>query len=101
MNQANQVADGGVTVSDSAGIRHIILDRADKKNAMTNAMWIALGTAFATAAEAGNGVVLISGRPSSRTSAMVMGWLGTRMPTVFCLLSSILGTSRVAWRMKQ
>ena len=46
-------------------------------------------------------VVLISGRPSSRTSAMVMGWLGTRMPTVFCLLSSILGTSRVAWRMKQ
>ena len=68
MNQANQVADGGVTVSDSAGIRHIILDRADKKNAMTNAMWIALGAAFGSAAEAGNRVVLISGRGSAFTA---------------------------------
>lgn len=51
----------GITVRDESGIRTIAFDRADKKNAITEAMWIALGEAFATASSAGNAVVVITG----------------------------------------
>ncbi|MDD5298507.1 MAG: enoyl-CoA hydratase-related protein [Rhodocyclaceae bacterium] len=54
--------DGAVSFQDRDGIRTIVLDRPEKKNAMTEVMWIGLGTAFATAASAGNRVVLVTGR---------------------------------------
>lgn len=54
--------DGAVTVTDQDGVRTIILDRPEKKNAMTNVMWLGLGEALATAEQAGNRVVLVTGR---------------------------------------
>lgn len=68
MNATSQTPDGGVTVTDQGGIRTIVLDRPEKKNAMTEVMWLALGDAFLTAASAGNTVVLVTGRGSAFTA---------------------------------
>lgn len=53
---------GAVTVSDADGIRTIVLDRPEKKNAMTEPMWRQLGDALAGAKDAGNRVVVVMGR---------------------------------------
>ncbi|HEX5393675.1 MAG TPA: enoyl-CoA hydratase-related protein, partial [Rhodocyclaceae bacterium] len=60
--------NSGIAVRDEDGIRTITFDRADKKNAITEAMWVDLGAAFATAASDGNCVVLITGAGGSFTA---------------------------------
>lgn len=56
-------ADGHdfVSVSDKEGVRYVVLNRPDKKNALTDAMWLSLAQAFETAEAAGCGALLITG----------------------------------------
>ncbi|HTW82940.1 MAG TPA: enoyl-CoA hydratase-related protein [Candidatus Sulfotelmatobacter sp.] len=49
----------GITVTDRDGVRHVVLDRPDKKNALTVAMYAALADAVESAAADDVGAVLI------------------------------------------
>jgi enoyl-CoA hydratase/carnithine racemase len=58
----------GVSVTDRDGVRHVVLDRADKKNALTVAMYAALADAIVSASKDDVGAVLISARGSVFTA---------------------------------
>lgn len=51
-----------VSVSDRAGVRHVVLDRPEKKNALTTAMYDVLADAVIGAAGAEIGAVLLEAR---------------------------------------
>jgi enoyl-CoA hydratase/carnithine racemase len=54
-----------ITVEDRDGVRHVVLDRPDKKNALTSAMYATLADAVGSASGGGIGAVLL--RSSSGT----------------------------------
>lgn len=58
----------GITVEDREGVRHVVLDRPEKKNALTTAMYAALGDAVVTAAHDGAGALLITARGDTFTA---------------------------------
>jgi enoyl-CoA hydratase/carnithine racemase len=58
----------GVSVEDRAGVRHIVLDRPDKKNALTTAMYAAMAEAIASAAADDVGALLIEARGDTFTA---------------------------------
>jgi enoyl-CoA hydratase/carnithine racemase len=58
----------GIAVEDRAGVRHVVLDRPDKKNALTTAMYAALGDAVATAQDDGVGAILLEARGDTFTA---------------------------------
>ena len=58
----------GISVTDRDGVRHVVLDRADKKNALTVAMYAALGDAIASAEGADVGAVLLAARGNAFTA---------------------------------
>jgi enoyl-CoA hydratase/carnithine racemase len=55
----------GITIDDREGVRHVVLDRPEKKNALTGAMYATLADAVAGASAGGIGAVLL--RSSSAT----------------------------------
>jgi enoyl-CoA hydratase/carnithine racemase len=58
----------GISVEDRAGVRHVVLDRPDKKNALTVAMYAALGEAVASAQRDGVGAMLLQARGDTFTA---------------------------------
>ncbi|HTJ25558.1 MAG TPA: enoyl-CoA hydratase-related protein [Candidatus Limnocylindria bacterium] len=58
----------GVTVEESDGVRHVVLDRPEKKNAITAAMYATLADALETACDAGVGAVLLGARGAAFTA---------------------------------
>jgi enoyl-CoA hydratase/carnithine racemase len=64
----NAGALGAVAVHDRDGVRHVVLDRPEKKNALTDQMWTGLADALGSASEAGCGAVLITGRGPAFTA---------------------------------
>ncbi|WP_317994795.1 enoyl-CoA hydratase-related protein [Vulcanimicrobium alpinum] len=58
----------GITIDDRDGVRHVVLDRPEKKNALTAAMYAAMAAAIASAAADGVGAILIAGRGSAFTA---------------------------------
>jgi enoyl-CoA hydratase/carnithine racemase len=58
----------GISVTDRDGVRTVLLDRPDKKNALTRAMYAALAEAIQTASAEDIGAVLISARGSAFTA---------------------------------
>jgi enoyl-CoA hydratase/carnithine racemase len=54
------MSSSGVTVNDRHGVRSVLLNRPDKKNALTVAMYAALADAVTSAADDGIGALLIS-----------------------------------------
>ncbi|HYZ16890.1 MAG TPA: enoyl-CoA hydratase-related protein [Candidatus Acidoferrum sp.] len=58
----------GISVEDREAVRSIWLDRPDKKNAITSAMYGALADAIASAADENIGAILISGRGKTFTA---------------------------------
>jgi enoyl-CoA hydratase/carnithine racemase len=58
----------GVSVEDREGIRHVVLDRPDKKNALTTAMYAALAEAVTSAAGDDIGALLIQARGDTFTA---------------------------------
>jgi enoyl-CoA hydratase/carnithine racemase len=58
----------GVSVEDRAGVRHVVLDRPDKKNALTIAMYAAMADAIASAAADDVGALLIAARGDTFTA---------------------------------
>ena len=58
----------GVSVEDRAGVRRVVLDRPDKKNALTLAMYGALADAVASAGGADVGAILLTARGDAFTA---------------------------------
>jgi enoyl-CoA hydratase/carnithine racemase len=58
----------GITVEDREGVRHVVLDRPEKKNALTAAMYAALAEAIVSAAQDDVGAVLLTGRGETFTA---------------------------------
>ena len=58
----------GISVEDRDGVRHVVLDRPDKKNALTVGMYAALGDAVASAQRDGVGTVLLQARGDTFTA---------------------------------
>ncbi|HEY0613227.1 MAG TPA: enoyl-CoA hydratase-related protein [Candidatus Elarobacter sp.] len=58
----------GITVEDREGVRHVVLDRPEKKNALTTAMYAALADAVVSAEEDGIGALLIASRGDTFTA---------------------------------
>jgi enoyl-CoA hydratase/carnithine racemase len=58
----------GVTVEDREGVRHVTLDRPDKKNALTVAMYAALADAVVSAEHDDIGALLFQARGSAFTA---------------------------------
>jgi enoyl-CoA hydratase/carnithine racemase len=58
----------GISVEDRDGVRHVVLDRPDKKNALTVAMYAALADALASAAHDDVGALLIGARGETFTA---------------------------------
>ena len=58
----------GVSVEDRDGVRHVVLDRPDKKNALTSAMYAALADAVTSAAQDDVGALLIGARGDTFTA---------------------------------
>jgi enoyl-CoA hydratase/carnithine racemase len=58
----------GISVDDSDGVRHVILDRPDKKNAITSAMYAALADAITSAQDGGVGAILLGARGETFTA---------------------------------
>ncbi|GAC1580908.1 MAG: enoyl-CoA hydratase-related protein [Candidatus Elarobacter sp.] len=58
----------GISVEDRDGVRHVLLDRPDKKNALTTAMYAAMADAIESAAADGVGSVLLEARGDSFTA---------------------------------
>ena len=57
----------GISVEDRDGVRHVVLDRPDKKNALTVAMYAALADAVTSAAADDVGALLIRARGDTFT----------------------------------
>lgn len=58
----------GISVEDREGVRHVVLDRPDKKNALTVAMYAALGDAIASAQHDDVGAILLEARGDTFTA---------------------------------
>ena len=58
----------GISVEDRDGVRHVVLDRPDKKNALTTAMYAALAEAIASAGQDDVGALLLSARGETFTA---------------------------------
>jgi enoyl-CoA hydratase/carnithine racemase len=58
----------GISVEDREGVRHVVLDRPDKKNALTVAMYAVLADAIASAEDDDVGAVLIGARGDTFTA---------------------------------
>jgi len=58
----------GISVDDRDGVRHVVLDRPDKKNALTAAMYALLADAVVSAAADGVGALLIGARGDTFTA---------------------------------
>jgi enoyl-CoA hydratase/carnithine racemase len=58
----------GISVEDREGVRHVILDRPEKKNALTGAMYAVLADAVTSAAQDGIGALLLGARGDSFTA---------------------------------
>jgi enoyl-CoA hydratase/carnithine racemase len=58
----------GISVEDREGVRHVVLDRPDKKNALTAAMYAALAEAIVTAEQDDVGALLLTGRGETFTA---------------------------------
>ena len=58
----------GISVEDRDGVRHVVLDRADKKNALTTAMYAALGEAVESAQRDDVGAILLEARGDTFTA---------------------------------
>ncbi len=58
----------GITVEDHDGVRHVTLDRPDKKNALTVAMYAALADAIASAERDDIGALLFQARGTAFTA---------------------------------
>lgn len=58
----------GISVEDRDGVRHVVLDRPDKKNALTVAMYAVLADALASAAGDDVGAVLIGAHGDTFTA---------------------------------
>ncbi len=58
----------GISVEDRGGVRHVILDRPDKKNALTVAMYAALADAVVSAEADGVGALLMTARGDAFTA---------------------------------
>src|ERR1700681_2346659 len=58
----------GVSVEDRAGVRHVVLERPEKKNALTTAMYAAMAEAIASAADDDVGALLIGARGDTFTA---------------------------------
>jgi enoyl-CoA hydratase/carnithine racemase len=58
----------GISVEDRAGVRRVVLDRPDKKNALTTAMYAALGDAVESASRDGVGAILLAARGDTFTA---------------------------------
>ena len=58
----------GVSVEDRQGVRHVVLDRPDKKNALTVAMYAVLADAVNSAADDDVGALLLQARGDSFTA---------------------------------
>ena len=58
----------GISVEDRDGVRHVVLDRADKKNALTTAMYAALGEAVKSAQRDDVGAILLEARGDTFTA---------------------------------
>jgi enoyl-CoA hydratase/carnithine racemase len=57
----------GISIEDRDGVRHVVLDRPEKKNAITAAMYAALADALETAS-AGIGAILLRARGTAFTA---------------------------------
>jgi enoyl-CoA hydratase/carnithine racemase len=73
INHLNLELDGHVSVTDRDGVRYVVLNRTDKKNAITNAMWTELARALETAAPDGCGALLIMSSASIFTAGNDLG----------------------------
>jgi enoyl-CoA hydratase/carnithine racemase len=58
----------GISVEDRDGVRHVVVDRPEKKNALTAAMYGAMADAIASAASDDVGAVLLEARGDSFTA---------------------------------
>ncbi|HEX3463366.1 MAG TPA: enoyl-CoA hydratase-related protein [Candidatus Elarobacter sp.] len=58
----------GISVEDRAGVRHVVLDRPDKKNALTTAMYGAMADAIVSAQQDGVGAILLEARGDTFTA---------------------------------
>jgi enoyl-CoA hydratase/carnithine racemase len=58
----------GISVEDREGVRHVVLDRSDKKNALTSAMYALLADAVVSAASDDVGAVLLEARGDTFTA---------------------------------
>jgi enoyl-CoA hydratase/carnithine racemase len=58
----------GISVEDRGGVRHVMLDRPDKKNALTVAMYAALADAIVSAEADDVGALLIQARGTTFTA---------------------------------
>ena len=58
----------GISVEDREGVRHVVLDRPDKKNALTVAMYAALADAITSAEHDDVGALLIGARGDTFTA---------------------------------
>src|SRR3982074_2283666 len=58
----------GISVEDRGGVRHVVLDRPDKKNALTVAMYAVLADAVTSAAGDAGGALLIGARGDTFTA---------------------------------
>ena len=58
----------GVCVEDRDGVRHVLLDRPEKKNALTTSMYAVLADAIASAADDDVGALLIGARGDTFTA---------------------------------
>jgi enoyl-CoA hydratase/carnithine racemase len=58
----------GISVEDRDGVRHVFLDRPDKKNALTVAMYAALADAVVSAEADDVGALLFTARGGAFTA---------------------------------
>src|ERR1700736_2100068 len=58
----------GISVEDREGVRHVVLDRPDKKNALTAAMYAVLADAVTSAAHDDVGALVIEARGDTFTA---------------------------------
>lgn len=58
----------GIAVQDRDGVRHVLLDRPEKKNALTAAMYTAMSDAIASAHDDDIGAVLLAARGDAFTA---------------------------------
>ncbi|HYW52926.1 MAG TPA: enoyl-CoA hydratase-related protein [Dongiaceae bacterium] len=62
------MASLGISVEDRSGVRHVVLDRPDKKNALTVAMYAVLAEAVSSAASDDVGALLLQARGDTFTA---------------------------------